>query len=337
VNNAATIILDGPTANTRFLDSNGNNALGNLAANSTPSSSLILEGGYVFQTVGDLSNAGTVVVGGNGSGLTVGPGGGNTYTQTGGNTLIVSGGTLGAQAVNLTGGALVAGSSSALGSGAVSVAGGSLYLNNDATLTNSLAFGSGTIGGLGTFAPAGGVVIGASKVVVPGISIFTLNLGNTAIGTLNLGTGLTLAPGGTYIWELGDASGVAGAGWDEILVAGTLTITSTSGAPFSLAILPAPGSPLYTGPFVFDNSQHYSWTIASASGGIAGFDPGAIAIDSSEFASLSGSGEFFLTQTGNDLMLNFTPVPEPSTWALLGLGLGVMVVAGLRRRKIQAR
>lgn len=317
VNNAATIVLDGPAANTRFLDSNGNNVLSNLASNSTASSSFTVQGGYVFQTAGDFSNAGTVVVGGNGSSLTVGPGGGNTYTQTGGNTLINSGGTLGAQAVNLMG--------------------GSLYLNNNATLTNSLTFWSGTIGGLGTFAPPGGVVIGTSQVVAPGITrSLPYNLSNTAIGTLSFGTGLTLASGGTYVWELGDAFAAAGTGWDEILVAGTLTITSTPGAPFFLTVFSASNNSIYSGPVVFDNTQYYSWTIASASGGIAGFDPNAIAIDSSEFSTSLGSGQFFLIQTGNDLMLNFTPVPEPSTYALMGLGLGVVVV-GLHRRKLQAR
>jgi hypothetical protein len=32
-------------------------------------------------------------------------------------------------------------------------------------------------------------------------------------------------------------------------------------------------------------------------------------------------------------MLNFTPVPEPSTWALMATGLGALVAAVRRRRR----
>jgi hypothetical protein len=335
VNNAAAIVLNGPTANTRFLDSNGHGALANLAANLGASSGFTVEGGYGFQTVGDFTNAGTVVVAGTGSSLTIGPSGNNAYNQAGGNTLVNPGGVLSAQAVNLRGGNLVVGSSGALGSSPVSVSGGSLYVNNNATLINALTYGIGTIGGLGTFAPAGGVVIGASRAVAPGISINSLNLGNTAIGTLSFGTGLTLASGGTYVWELGDASGVAGTGWDAIPVAGTLTISAPT-APYTLTVLPASSDPAYAGPFVFHNNQPYSWSIASATGGIAGFNSNAFAIDSTAFSGLLGGGQLSLSQTGNDLVLNFTPVPEPSTYALMGLGL-IVAVASLRRRKLQAR
>jgi len=335
VNNAAAIVLNGPTANTRFLDSNGHGALANLAANLGASSGFTVEGGYGFQTVGDFTNAGIVVVAGTGSSLTIGPSGNNAYNQAGGNTLVNPGGVLSAQAVNLRGGNLVVGSSGALGSSPVSVSGGSLYVNNNATLINALTYGIGTLGGLGTFAPAGGVVIGASRAVAPGISINSLNLGNTAIGTLSFGTGLTLASGGTYVWELGDASGVAGTGWDAILVAGTLTISAPT-APYTLTVLPASSDPAYAGPFVFHNNQPYSWSIASATGGIAGFNSNAFAIDSTAFSGLLGGGQLSLSQTGNDLVLNFTPVPEPSTYALMGLGL-IVAVASLRRRKLQAR
>ncbi|HEY5080076.1 MAG TPA: PEP-CTERM sorting domain-containing protein [Opitutaceae bacterium] len=34
--------------------------------------------------------------------------------------------------------------------------------------------------------------------------------------------------------------------------------------------------------------------------------------------------------------MNFTPVPEPSTWALLGSGLAAVALFGLRRRRSPA-
>ena len=55
--------------------------------------------------------------------------------------------------------------------------------------------------------------------------------------------------------------------------------------------------------------------------------------DTSAFApGALGGGSFFVTQSGSSLLLNFTPVPEPSTLALLAAGLA-MLLGRLRRRK----
>jgi len=103
VNNAAKIVLNGPTANTLLTDAGGNNALAPLA-NNLAAGSLTVTGGYTFSTVGNFSNAGGIDVGGNGSILNIGSNGTGTYTQTGGTTLIEFGGTLNAATVNLSGG-----------------------------------------------------------------------------------------------------------------------------------------------------------------------------------------------------------------------------------------
>jgi autotransporter-associated beta strand protein len=280
-------------------------------------------GEYDSYFYGNISGAGGIVVGRTDSSANVYFSGDNTYsggTVVSGNSDYPS--------------TLIAGSSTALGSGPVTVSGGSLYLsNNQVTLTNPLIFTSGTIGGLGTFAPASGVTIASNQTVAPGASssnYFVSDNLSTAIGTLSFSTGLKFASGGTYQWLLGDATGVAGTGWDEILVTGPLTITSTSVAPFTLAL-----SPSSSGSLVFDNTQYYNWTVASASGGITGFNPNEFTLDSSGFGDSLGTGQFSLSQNGDNLMLNFTPVPEPSIYALMGLGLGVVFV-GLRRGKRRA-
>jgi hypothetical protein len=105
VNNAAAIVLNGTSANALFVDAGGNNALAPLASN-LASGSLTFEGGYNFQTDGNLKNAGVVLIGGSGSVLNIGSGGTGTYTQTGGSMTIDSGGTLNAHTIVFEGGSI---------------------------------------------------------------------------------------------------------------------------------------------------------------------------------------------------------------------------------------
>jgi len=250
----------------------------------------------------------------------------NSLIKTGSGTQILDGPNTYAGGTTVNGGTLTANGSQAFGPGGVSVVSGATVATGpDVTITSALTLASGsTIGGSGTFDPTGGVVIAG------GIAVRPFN-GDTQsdVGTLSFGSTLTLGAGGIYDFAVETASGAAGIGYSTISAAGALTVTATSGS-FILNVASLDPGTLVSGQANFSSLLPYTWTILSA-GSITGFSASDFTINTSAFLNSTGGGAFSLVQAGNNIDLDFTPVPEPATWALVAVGACVLGL-GARRR-----
>ena len=227
-------------------------------------------------------------------------------------------------------GVLVATSSGALGSGPITVAGGAqLGVGPGATISNSVTLTSGSgLVGTGTFAlpglGAGGVVFGSGTSVMPGVGV-----SGNYIGALSFTTPVTFGPSGAYILNLETASGIAGTDYGTLNISGTLTITATPTSKFEIDLVSvATGGGL--GPANFNALTPYSWTLATT-GGIVGFNANNFFVNASGFQNSLGGGSLIVGESGNDLTLNFTPVPEPEEWMLLAAGFAVIGASESRR------
>lgn len=202
---------------------------------------------------------------------------------------------------------------------------GTLRANNalgSATGTgNVIVRNGGTLSGNGFVVPnnSGGNQVTIQGTVAPGNSVGTLTIGS-------LVTPATVTAPGIYAFELSTAGataapntgGSSGLGvHDLVTIFGTLDVSALVINPASLGL---------SG---FDNTLSYSWTVATATGGITGL-PGPVSLGTgTEFAGMA----FFTGVIGNNLYLNFSPVPEPATvlaFAAAGLGVG-----GLIRRRFR--
>jgi hypothetical protein len=235
---------------------------------------------------------------------------GNTY----------SGGTV------INGGTLIAGASNAFGSGSVTVNGGSVGVLNGATVGNSIGLNGGRLTGTGAFSSA--ITIGSSATLAPGFSV----------GSLSLTGGLTMATAGSFDLEIQTAGGTPGGGWDFVTVSGgVLNVSATTVTPFKIKVLSlAGGSPGNVSDF--SSSTNYSWVFATDATGISGFtNPNQFLVDATGFTNPLNGGTFSVVQgtyAGSPaLYLQFTAVPEPSTYALIAVGLGSLLLPALRRRQ----
>lgn len=226
-------------------------------------------------------------------------------------------------------GKLVAGSADAFGPGAITINGGTLGTAVSVVLTNPITFGAsgGTLGGNGTIAVP--ITVGTNVILSPGDSP----------GTLTFASGLTLAPGGELDFQVQSANGAAGSGYDLVNVsAGLLNITATSGTPFTIKLISLNPSGTAGNVSDFSLGNGYSWMLftGNSENGLTGFAADKFVIDTSGFTNSFAGGSFSLMQgvsAGNPaLFLNFTPVPEPSTHALMLAGLAAVAWRFRRRR-----
>ncbi len=168
-----------------------------------------------------------------------------------------------------------------------------VLLVNGSLGTNLVTVQSGAVlGGVGT-------VNGAVKLAGT-ISPATTN----SVGTLTTGSE-TWNGGGTYIFGLNNATNVSGQ--DLLNVNGVINLQASAN-PFviQLVSLQANNTPGALPGFV--DYGTYNWTLATTSGGVQNFDPALFTIATNNFLN-AFTGTFSLTNSGNSLVLVYTPVP----------------------------
>lgn len=204
--------------------------------------------------------------------------------------------------------------------------GGTFSHSGSDNYTGNLTWNGGTISGT-NFAGVS-LTVGANKTIAPGNSPGIMATGNQ-----------TWTNGGNYNLEIYDFDSAAGTGFDTIAITGTLDLSglTTGGFNINLWSLSSVGPDVNGDALNFNSLVGGSWVIVSTTGGITGFNADNFQVNvdavngTAGFSNSLGGGSFSIAQSGNNLLLEFTPVPEPSTWVLITIGLGAVTL--LRRRR----
>lgn len=318
---SANTFTGGVTINSGAVTVAKNNALGtgpltlnggvlNLGAYSLNVSSVSLLGGTINSSSGGLTSSadyqlqsGTVTTRLGGAGGLIKTTSG-TVTLTAANTY--TGGT------QIRAGRLMVNNTTGSGTGS-----GPVLIGSGGLLT-----GTGTVTGFVTNAPGG-----------------SFSAGNE-IGVLNLGSTIWFG-GATNRWDLANATGAVGTGWDLLNINGTLTLSATALDQALIDLTSFTVGGVRGLAANFDPTQNYLWTFVQTSGGII-FQPGESAetifeLLTGNFANPTTGGLFGVALSADGRSLNITynyamPIPEPNMIAMTVLGLcGLIYGRRLRR------
>lgn len=225
-----------------------------------------------------------------------------------------------------------------LGTGTLILTANSTYIGSTNILTGTLqvdgslgntpvAISAGaTLSGKGTINNSGSNTVAISGTIAPGNS--------TTDATLTTGP-MTWNAGGDYNWKVsqlpsGSPSAGAGTNWD-LISASSLTITATSTSPFVITPIGAPPG--------FSPTQAYTWQIAgispSSGSSITGFTPSNFILNPTQFeGGALPASSFAVSSDPQDIYVSYSPAPEPSSLALIGITIFALLPRGLQRARL---
>ena len=201
---------------------------------------------------------------------------------------------------------------------------------------NTTVAGSGTMTVTGTLNGSGTI---HADTVITG----THSPGNSP-GIQTFGGNLTYQPGATMLWQLADnTTSNSPLAYDQVIAGGNLTFNGGTTLQLSFNDV---GSLVNWTDALWSTDQ--SWTIYQVSGLTSGLENLSIAsyaslldANGNEFGTSLTGGSFSIAQNGQNVVLNYNAappgeaIPEPSTFALFGLGALALVIA-YRRKSQQA-
>ena len=209
---------------------------------------------------------------------------------------------------------------------------GTLTVNGNVTATGGISVSEGTLRVNGTLGGGGNLDL-ASGAVLAGAGtinrVFTVAAGarispGNSVGMLGT-VAQTWEGGGIYHFELNTVAN------DRVQITGGLSLTASAAAPFKLELRTLTLAGAEGALESFDQTTAHTWQIATASGGVTGFDANGFQVDATGFAN-AFNGRFAVTSDGTSVFLTYAPVPEPGTVCWL-VGAGCVMAAAYRRRK----
>lgn len=302
LNSTTPNVVSFANSSTGTLRLNGNNVTVGGLSTGTPAGGIVENNAATNATLTVNRSTGTDVFAGtirDGSTGTLG------LTKTGGSTLtLASGGTFTyTGATSITGGTLSV-------NGTISGAGANVAVG-------TASANSGTLTGTGTVSRTVDVNAGGT------VSAGTVG----TVGTLSTGS-QNWTVGATYVVDITDASAAAGSGYDTLNATSTINLNATNASSGAVTVKLASSAAAN-----FNQNNNYTWTIAHGTS-ISNFNTSRIVLDTTAFTDDNpATGTFSLQQSGGDLQIRYTSVPEPGSIVLLGVAATTLTTRRRRRHR----